>query len=203
MSKFFSYIYCSFWAPPLISYYCYDPKRFVSKDTIESNIGEAVESTPMNFPIFSDIQLFIEKELDITWQKVNEVFLEKSFKADLEDWQVYINVQRSGLHKISCIYLFFPCADIISWTLSHMDNKTMILSNSNGKRLAYFMEPNYQLMYHFLMLESLMDYHFYAITNYLSTKDIVKIWVKEPSNSTKHLTTLSRTNILGRLIIAW
>ena len=60
------------------------PKRSISKDTIENNVGEEVESTPVNFLVFTNTQFLIEKELDITWQKVNEVFSTKSFKAYLE-----------------------------------------------------------------------------------------------------------------------
>ena len=61
-------------------------------DTIESIIGEAVESTPVYFPIYSNTQLFVEMESDITWKKVNEIFLSRTFKVDLEDRHVYVNI---------------------------------------------------------------------------------------------------------------
>ena len=77
------------------------PKRSNSKDTTERSTREEVKSSLVNFPINSDNQLFIEKESYITWQKVNEVFTSKSFKADLEDQHLYINVQWSRLHKIA------------------------------------------------------------------------------------------------------
>lgn len=119
------------------------PKRFFQKDTTWSSIGKAIESNPVNFLIFSNTQLFIEKELDITWQKVNEVLSLKSFKIDLEDRQVYVDVQRSGLHKIACRYPIFPCADIVSSIFSWTNNKTMTLNNSSGHRLASFMAHDF------------------------------------------------------------
>jgi len=61
------------------------PKRSISKDTTKSSTREAVESIPVNLPIFSDTQLFIEKDSNITWYKVNEVFSVNNFKEDLED----------------------------------------------------------------------------------------------------------------------
>jgi len=53
----------------------------------------------MRFLFYVDTQLFIEKESNITWKKVNEAFSARSFKEDLEDRHVYINVQKSGLLK--------------------------------------------------------------------------------------------------------
>jgi len=64
------------------------PKGTASKDTTKSNTREIVESKP----IYLDTQLFIEKESYVTWQKVNEIFSEKIFNGDLEDWKVYVNV---------------------------------------------------------------------------------------------------------------
>ena len=62
-----------------------EPKRSASKETTKINIGEAVESTPMKFLVYSDTQLFIEKESDITWKEVNETFSARSFKPNLEE----------------------------------------------------------------------------------------------------------------------
>lgn len=134
---------------------------------------------PMNLPVYADTQLLIEKESDMTWQKVNEAFSARSFKENLEDRQVYINVQKSGSTKFACRYLTFPCADIVSWRVSHTDPKNMTLNNGNGQMIFYFLALDYHRMYRLLELEPLMDSYFYSITNYLSTKNILKIWVKE------------------------
>ena len=42
-------------------------KRVGSKDTIERNTGDVVEQVPINLPIYADTQVFIEKEMKITW----------------------------------------------------------------------------------------------------------------------------------------
>lgn len=62
-----------------------EPKRDASKDTIEICTGEVVESTSVNFLVYSDTQLFVEKESDITWKKVNEAFSAKWFQAYVKD----------------------------------------------------------------------------------------------------------------------
>jgi len=47
-------------------------KRFVSKDTTESTTREAIESTPVKFLVYSNTQLFMEKESDLTWKNFNK-----------------------------------------------------------------------------------------------------------------------------------
>ena len=86
------------------------PKRPASKVTTESKNWEVLESMPLKFLVYS----YTQKESNITWQKVNEAFSARSLKVDLEDWQVYINVQKLGLHKVACKYRVFPCADNVS-----------------------------------------------------------------------------------------
>jgi len=61
------------------------PKRHISKDTIKSSTGEAVESTPIYLSFYLETQLFVERELDITWKKVNEILLVRTFKEDMEN----------------------------------------------------------------------------------------------------------------------
>jgi len=39
----------------------------------------------VKFPVYLNTQLYVEKESDLTWQKVNEYFLAKDFAVDLED----------------------------------------------------------------------------------------------------------------------
>lgn len=57
----------------------------------------------------------------------------------------------------------------------------MNLNSVSGQRLASFMAHDFESMCHFPLLESYMDSQFYAVTSYLSTKHIIKSWVKEPS----------------------
>lgn len=83
------------------------PKRSSSKDTSESSTSKEVVRTLMKLQIFKDTQLFKEKEFDITWHKLYEALPARNFKSYLKDRQVYINVQNSGLHKVSCKCLNF------------------------------------------------------------------------------------------------
>lgn len=129
---------------------------------------------------------------------MNEAFSARSFKVDLEDWKVHINVQKSGLPNVACRYLYFPCADVASWINLRTDPKTMTLNNTIGQRLASFLAPNYHLMYHLSKPKSPMDSYFYVTTIYLSTKDIVKIWVKEPTKFCQTSTNTYKTKSLRR-----
>ena len=59
--------------------------------------------------------------------------------------------------------------------------KAMSLSSVSRKRLSSFMVHYYHHMYHLLLLESYRDSQFYVVTSHLSTKAVIKGWVKEPS----------------------
>lgn len=124
---------------------------------------------------------------------MNEAFLARRFKLDLEYRHVYINVQRSGLHKLACRYPAFPCAHIVNQILSHTDSKTMTINSASRQRLAYFLALDYHLMYHLLEPKTLMDSYFYATKNYLSIKDIFKRYVQE---SKKENHSISQTYCL-------
>ena len=43
-------------------------KKDASKDTVERNNGDVVEHVSMKLLVYADTQLFIEKDMDITWQ---------------------------------------------------------------------------------------------------------------------------------------
>lgn len=43
------------------------------------------------------------------------------------------------------------------------------------------MAHDFQTMYPLPLSETYMDSHFYVVTNYLRTKDVIKGWMKEPS----------------------
>lgn len=63
-------------------------------------------------------------------------------------------------------------------------------------------------MYHFPKPETLTDSYFYAIKRYMSTKDIVKGWLKEPSKFQHTPTNTYKTQSLKRaykllVILGW
>lgn len=59
-------------------------KKVASKDTIESNTGDVVEYVSRKFSVYEETQLFIEKDMNITWQEIKNIFVD-NFKEDLED----------------------------------------------------------------------------------------------------------------------
>jgi len=150
---------------------------------VESNIGDVVEQVAIKFPIYANTQLFIEKDMKITWQEIKDIFA-SNFKEDLEDHQVYVNIHKSSLYKVTCRYPTFLCMDVIHWVVSHNDLKTMTLSNTNGTQLATFRTENYHQMYHLLQSMNYMDALFFTPNNNLNSRDIFKHWVKEPSKLT-------------------
>jgi len=94
---------------------------------------------------------------------------------------VYLNIQQSGLYKVACRYPTFTCAYVISWIVSHIDEKTMTLSSDIGHKLYTFRAEEYQCMYHFPEAVERMDSLFHATHIYVNTRYIVKGWVKETS----------------------
>lgn len=98
--------------PPLISIGSMASKISGSKDTDGSAVGAVVEHVFARLPIYEDTKLFLDKDINMKWQEVNEAFT-VTFGEDLEDHQVYVNIQKSGLYRIACRYPAFPCADMI------------------------------------------------------------------------------------------
>jgi len=135
----------------------------------------------VTMPFLSNTQIFIEKYSYITWHIVKYVFTTTNYKADLEDRHVYINVLKSGFHKVWCMFPISPYEDIIKWILPHIDTKKMTLISVSGWRLTSYMAHDFHLMYHFPFPKAYIYSHFYAITSCLRTKDVIKIWMKEPS----------------------
>lgn len=60
-----------------------DSKRAGSKDTDGSAIGAAVEWVSSSLPIYEDTKLFLENDIKLKWQEVNEAFV-GTFREDLE-----------------------------------------------------------------------------------------------------------------------
>lgn len=93
-------------------------KRKGSKDTIESATGDVVKQVSMSLPIYEDTKLFIDKELEIKWKDIKEIF-SCMFEENLEDSRVYVNIHKSGLYRVARRYPMFPCTNMIHWIVSH------------------------------------------------------------------------------------
>jgi len=182
-------------------------KRDASKETFESSNGDAVEQVLVSLLVYADTQLFIEKGMMLTWKEIKDIF-GGDFQEDLEDWQVYVNIHQSGLHKISCRYFAFPCADIIHWIVSHTDPETMTLSNATGTQLSIFKTKNYHQMYHLPQSVNHMDELFYTTQIFVKAMDIIKCWVKEESKFRSMPNHVYKTKSLKKvyqflIIFAW
>ncbi len=59
-------------------------KREGSKDTIESETGDAFEQVSMSLPIYEDTKLFIDNGIKTKWQDINDTF-SGTFEEDRED----------------------------------------------------------------------------------------------------------------------
>lgn len=66
--------------------------------------------------------------MKIAWKKINEIF-EGTFKEDLEDRHVYVNIHKLGLYRVTCRYPTFPCVEMIHLFVSHTNLEMMKLSN--------------------------------------------------------------------------
>lgn len=155
-------------------------KRVGSKENIERSTGDMVEQVPINFPIYADTQLFVEKDMKITWEEIKDIFA-GTFNEDLEDRQVYINIHKSDLYRVACRYPAFPCVDIIHWVVSHTDPEMMTLSNTSGTHFSTFRSEKYHQMYHFPQSVNYMNALLFTPNNNVNSRDILKRWVKEPS----------------------
>ena len=72
----------------------------------------AVEQVSSGLPIYEDTKLYLDKDIKLKWQEVNETFA-GTFGEHLEDQKVYVNIHKSGLYRIACKYPTFPCRDMI------------------------------------------------------------------------------------------
>jgi len=135
----------------------------------------------MIFHIYEDTKLFIGKEIKMKWQDINDTF-SSIFEVNVEDCRVYVNIHKSRLYWIAYRYPAFPCMDMIHWIVLHTDPVTMVLRSISGIALPTFREKDFQEMYHLLQPVIMMDTPFTRPNNNENSRDILKRWVKEPSN---------------------
>ena len=76
-------------------------KRTGSQDTDGNATIAAVEQMSSSLPIYEDTKLYLDKDMKLKWQEVNETFA-VTFGEHLEDCQVYVNIHKSSLYRIAC-----------------------------------------------------------------------------------------------------
>ena len=87
-------------------------KGLGSKDTDGSATGAEIERVSTSLPIYEDTKLILDKDIKLKWKDFNDAFA-STFGEDLKDHQVYVNIHKFGLYRISCRYPMFPCANMI------------------------------------------------------------------------------------------
>lgn len=107
-----------------------------SKKTSKNSIEEAVECSKPTIPILLDTKCFIDKSLEVSWQDIKYAFMQNVFSEKLEDKKLYINIQRSIIHGVACIFLVLPCEKVIQWILLHMDSNNLVISSESGKDIS-------------------------------------------------------------------
>lgn len=163
---------------PLSSLGSMASKRVGSKDTDGSAIGAAVERVSTSLPIYEDTKMIVDKDIKLKWQEFNEAFA-GTFEEDLEDHQVYVNIHKSSLYRITFRYLVLPCPDMIHWIVSHTDPEMMTLSSVSGTNITTFRAHDYDEMYYMLKPMITMEIPFSIPSNNANSRDILKKWVKE------------------------
>ena len=90
----------------------------------------------MNLPIYADTQLFLEKHMKITLQEIKDIFA-GSFKEDMEDWQVYVNIHKVGLYKVwGLVGTSYQGDHLTCWLVQHCQQGDKHISKfKNGKIL--------------------------------------------------------------------
>ena len=96
----------------------------------------------MSLPIYEGTKLIVDKDIKLKWQDINDSFL-GTFEEDLEDWRVYVNIRKSSLYWIACMYPMFPCTNMIHWKVSYMDLETMVLSSFSRIDISTFRAQDY------------------------------------------------------------
>lgn len=151
----------------------------------------------MSLPIYEDTKLFIDKEIKIKWQDINDIF-PGTFEENLEDHRVYVIIHKSGLYRVACRYPAFPCTNMIHWIVLHTDSETMVLSNVNGTKPFTFKAENFQEMYHLPQLVITMDAPFTNPNSSANSRDILKSWVREPTKFRTTPNQVYKTKILRK-----
>lgn len=74
--------------------------RSRSNDTIESETGDVVEQVSMILPFYEDTKLFIDKEIKMKWQDINDNFQEHLMRIwkTIESMSTFTSLAYSGLH---------------------------------------------------------------------------------------------------------
>ena len=73
--------------------------------------------------------------------------MQENFVEDLEDVHAYINIKKSRMHRIACRFLIMPCAKVIEWIITHMDDSHLMICSESGSQLTTYYGEDMQTYY--------------------------------------------------------
>lgn len=118
----------------------------LDQDTDGNAPRVTVERASSSLLIYEDTMLYIDKEIKLKWQEVNETFF-GTFEEGLEQYEVYMNIDKYDMYQIAWKYPAIPCTDMIHWIISHIDPETMTLNSVSGTKIETLWECDYDEMY--------------------------------------------------------
>lgn len=101
-------------------------------------------------PIFTDTACNINKTTRLSWYEIYEELAERDIPETQEDFQVYINIKRSRLHKVVAHPPVFPCAEIIEWVLQCTSTDDWMIKGHDGALIATIASTNISSYYKLL-----------------------------------------------------
>jgi len=188
-------LYLSDVHPHLSSIWWIASKRVGSQDTDGNAARAAVERVSSSLLIYEDTKLFLDKDIEMKCQEVNE---------HLQD------LLKKTSNTVRCMWTFTSpaCIELHAntlrshawtwkhWIVSQNDPKTMTLSSVNGTKLATFWERDYDEMYQMLEPMTITKTPFTLSNNSANSRDIMKSWVKEPARFRLTPNQIYKTKIL-------
>lgn len=93
------------------------------------------------------------------------------------DAGVYQTIRRSCLHKVAARPALMPCAEILSWLISHANVENRLIKDENGKAIASFQPSSLELYYKFPKPEtSLTDGRVLQFAHNINSHEMRKGW---------------------------
>ena len=87
-------------------------------------------------PIFRYTACNISKTTKLSWYNIYEEFVNKDIPETQEDFQVYINIKKSRLDKVTTHPLGFPCSKTIEWIFHCTDTNSWMIRGHDRAPIA-------------------------------------------------------------------
>ena len=98
-----------------------------------------ISPTPRVEIIYEDKKSVIGEEPKFKWGQIYHMLVEKKvLEAGLEDLDLYDNILRYRITKVSTRPEMFPCTNFIEWILHRLDSVEKIMNNMEDKGFASF-----------------------------------------------------------------